>query len=245
MKRLLANDSGPIFQLARVFRGGESGRRHNPEFTLLEWYRPGYGYRGLMDEVDELLTFLLETDHCIRRSYKEVFESHAGIDPHRAARKELEQAVIALDLDLSLDGTEESTIFLDLIMSHRVIPQLGLERPVIVYDYPVNQSSYAVVRNDNPAVAERFEVFLRGMELGNGYSELTDPVELRRRFVTENGLRRQRGLPEMPIDERLLLALDHGLQPCAGVAVGFDRLVMIAAGADDIAKVMAFSTERA
>jgi lysyl-tRNA synthetase class 2 len=243
MKRLLAAGSGPIYQTCKVFRDGERGRRHNPEFTMLEWYRPGFDHHRLMDEVEELLQAVLGVAAGERISYADAFRRHAGVDPHAASDGELRSRVVALGVAgvAELDRDD----LLNLLLSHVVEPHLGSGRPSFLFDYPASQAALARVRPGNPPVAERFEVFLDGLELANGFHELADPGEQRRRFEADLVERRRHGLPEVPVDERLLAALASGLPDCAGVALGVDRLVMLKIGSRDIADVIAFPIERA
>jgi len=243
MKRLLAAGSGPIFQICKAMRDGEAGRRHNPEFTILEWYRPGWDHHRLMDEIDELLGEILGTRPGERLSYAEAFERYASIDPHSATHEALRLRVEALGMD-STDGLRRDD-YLDLILTHVIEPKLGHCQPTLIHDFPASQAALARIRPGDPPLAERFEVFAEGLELANGYHELTDLEEQRRRFEADLEARRQAGLPEVPIDERLLAALEHGLPPCAGVALGIDRLLMLKAGTRDIADVLTFSIERA
>ena len=242
MKRLLAAGSGPIYQLCRAFRDGEAGARHNPEFTILEWYRPGWDHRRLMDEMDELLRAVVDTAPCEPLTYAEAFARHADLDPHGAPRSELEQRVE--DLGVGDPRQLRRDDLLDLILTHEIEPQLGAGRPTFVHDYPESQAALARVRDGKPPLAERFEVFVDGVELANGYHELVDPYEQRRRFENDLEARRRGGLPDVPMDEHLLAALEHGLPPCAGVALGVDRLVMLAAGTRDISDVIAFPIDR-
>ncbi len=245
MKRLLAAGSGPIFQMARVFREGEQGRWHNPEFTLLEWYRPGFDHVLLMGEVEELVAEVLDSPACERLSYRDAFREYAGMDPHRATRAGLRDHAKRLGINFTETGMEDEEAYLDLILSHRVAPCLGFDRPVFIHDFPQSQAALARIREGDPPVAERFELFIHGMEIANGFHELTDPVEQRERFEAENAKRRARGLPCIPIDERFLAALEQGLPDCAGVALGLDRLLMVRLGATDIAEVLAFPIDRA
>lgn len=247
MKRLLAAGSGPIWQLCKAFRDGERGRRHNPEFSLLEWYRPGYPMHGLIDEVVALLRRVLGGDLREERlTYAEAFARALGLDPHRAAPADLQRAAVQAGIagagDLRLPDRDA---WLDLLMTHCVEPGLGADGITVVHDYPPSQAALACVRDGDPPVAERFEVYVRGVELANGFHELADAVEQRRRFEADNRRRRDAGLPEMPIDERLLAALEAGLPDCCGVALGVDRLVMLATGAQHIDEVVAFPLERA
>lgn len=241
MKRLLAAGTGAIFQISRCFRADESGRRHNPEFTLLEWYRPGFDHHDLMAEVDLLLQATLGCASAERLTYREAFERAIGIDPHEATTEDL--AATATRLGLEVEGFDHETAtddWLHLLMSHCVEATLGIGRPTLLFDYPASQAALARVQPGPPAIAERFEVYVDGVELANGFHELTDAVEQRRRFDADLAERRHRGLPLVPIDERLLAALAAGLPDCAGVALGVDRLVMLATAAHHIDEVLAF-----
>jgi len=246
MKRLLAAGSGPIYQLARVARGGERGRRHNLEFTLLEWYRPGWDPRRLMDEVEELVGVVLEIDlGAGRLTYADLFRRHLGLDPHAASLADLDRAAAPFSPPTFEAADRDGR--LAFLLTHAVEPRLPAGA-VFVYDYPASQASLARVRpgeGGGPDLAERFELYLDGVELANGFHELTDAGEQRRRFAADAAERRRLALPAVPIDERFLAALEAGLPPCAGVALGFDRLVMHAAGAGRIDEVIAFPTERA
>ena len=243
MKRLLAAGSGPIFQLGRAVRDGESGRRHNLEFTMLEWYRPGFGHQRLMNEIDELLGEILGTPHAERLTYRGAFLRHAGVDPFAAPIEELRSAV--LRSGVADPGLDDRDGLLSLLVGAVVEPRLGRGRPSFLYDYPASQAALARIRPGDPPVAERFEVYVDGVELANGFHELTDAAEQRARFEADLADRRRSGLEEPPVDERLLAALAAGLPDCAGVALGVDRLVMIALGAADIAEVIAFPADRA
>ncbi len=244
MKRLLAAGSGPIYQICRVFRAGERGRLHNPEFTLLEWYRPGFDHHALMDELETLLQALRPGWRCSRLSYDEAFREHLGLDPHQAELEELRQAAEAAGL--RVEGLEaDRDDWLDLLLSHCIAPHLGTGAPCLLYDYPASQAALARIRPGNPPVAERFELFIDGIEIANGFHELNDAAEQEWRFREENRRRTEQGLPEMPVDQRLLGALAGGLPDCAGVAVGLDRLLMALHGHEHIDQVMAFPWERA
>ena len=243
MKRLLAAGSGAVYQICKAVRNGETGSMHNPEFTILEWYRPGWNHTRLMDEVDELLQLVLGTSPGDRLTYATVFKDHAKIDPFSAIDAELVSRVERLGV--VEPGVLDRDDLLNLVLTHVVEPQLGRGRPAFVHDYPASQASLARIRPGDPPVAERFEVFSEGVELANGYHELTDPAEQRRRFEADNTARKAAGFPVVPIDERLLGAIEHGLPDCAGVALGVDRLVMLAAGARGISDVMAFPIDRA
>lgn len=243
MKRLVAAGSGPIYELAKAFRQDEAGRLHNPEFTILEWYRPGWDHHALLDEIDAFLAAVLGTPAAERVTYAELFARHLGVDPHRDGVEGLRAAAAEHGLDavgeLDRDG------WLQLLLSHLVEPLLGRGRPAFVLDFPVSQAALARIRQGDPPVAERFEVYVEGVELANGFHELADAGEQRRRFAADLATRRARGLPEVPVDERLLAALESGLPDCAGVALGVDRLAMLEAGAGSLAAVMAFPIDRA
>jgi lysyl-tRNA synthetase class 2 len=250
MKRLLAAGSGPIFQVCKVFRAAESGRRHNPEFTMVEWYRPGLDHHGLMAEVAGLVANVLGPERALLPPemlvYGNAFERYAGLDPHRASGREMAARAreLAISPPVSLDESDLDG-WRDLLLTHAVEPQLGRDRLSFIYDYPASQAALARVRPGDPPLASRFETYLDGMELANGFHELGDAREQRRRFA-EDLLRRKRlGLPELPVDQCLLAALETGLPDCSGVALGFDRLVMAACGATAISEVMAFPIGRA
>jgi lysyl-tRNA synthetase class 2 len=243
MKRLLASGSGPIFQICRAFRDGEAGRKHNPEFSILEWYRPGWDHHVLMDEMDELLAVILGSRSGERLSYAEAFERYAGLEIFGETDDALRLRVAELGVS-DLEGLSRNDL-LDLVLTHVVEPKLGHCQPTFIHDYPASQASLARVRDGEPPLAERFEVFAEGVELANGYHELTDPAVQRQRFETDLDARRNLDLPEVPIDERLLAALEHGLPECAGVALGVDRLLMLASGTRDIADIIAFPIDRA
>lgn len=252
MKRLLAADSGPIYQICKVFRNEECGRWHNPEFTLLEWYRPGYDHHALMDEVEALVTHVASRmwGTSERTSYGALFMHHAGIDPHTASISEILQCAHAHGVgDVAGLSPAARDAWLDLLLTHTVLPQLAPGRLHFIYDYPASQAALARIRAPEPGqpypLAERFELIVNGIELANGFHELSDSAEQRRRFEQDNVRRRAEGLPLMPLDEPLLEALAHGLPLCAGVALGIDRLLMLMAGASHIGEVVAFPLERA
>lgn len=243
MKRLLASGSGSIYQLCKVFRDGERGRRHHPEFTLLEWYRPGFDDRELASEVDMLLRVTLGTKPAESVSYRDLFLSGLQVDPLRA---ELGEVVAALErAGHTPPHFEELDDALSYSMSRVLEPTLGCGRPTIVFDWPPSQAALARVGESDPPTAARFEVFVEGVELANGFHELTDAAEQRRRFELDLEARRHRGLPEPPIDERFLVALEVGLPDCAGVALGVDRLLMLRLGVSELEQVLAFPIERA
>jgi lysyl-tRNA synthetase class 2 len=242
MKRMLAAGSGPIYQICKAFRDGESGRLHNPEFTILEWYRPGFDHHELMDEMDELLGEVLGSPAAERLSYQGVFRRYIGVEPHAASVENLEKHAAALGL--TTPKTTDKDDWLNLLMTHAVESNLGRGRPTFVFDYPASQAALARIREGNPSVSERFEVYVEGLELANGFHELVDGVEQRRRFEADLEKRRALGRDSVPIDEHLLGALAAGMPSCAGVALGVDRLVMIAAGTDALPAVIAFPVDR-
>lgn len=244
MKRLLARDGLAIYQLARAFRDGEAGVRHNPEFTLLEWYRPGLDHHELMAEVAELVRHCLGERPLRKFSYRQLFREYLQVDAFAASPDELESLVRA-HIDVGAMAGDRD-LWLDLLMSHVIEPRLAQRGMVFVYDYPASQAALArVVEVDGVAVGQRFELYVDGTELANGYFELLDAGEQRRRFERDNARRREHGQPERPLDEKLLAALEHGLPPCSGVALGVDRLLMLATGVGDIRKVLAFDWHRA
>ncbi|HET7396614.1 MAG TPA: EF-P lysine aminoacylase EpmA [Gammaproteobacteria bacterium] len=247
MKRLLAAGSGDIWQVCKVFRADEVGRFHNPEFTLIEWYRLGFDQHRLMREVAELVATLVpsvagEPEYL---TYREAFQRHAGIDPFQMdaqlCRSALQNAGREPPAVTELDDDD----WLDLVAGELVYPALGQHGIAFVYDYPANQAALARIRPDEPPVAERFEAFVRGVELANGFHELADPDEQRRRFEGDLERRRDDGLPMVPMDEHLLQALGQGFPDCAGVALGFDRLAMLATDAVSVENVIAFPWQRA
>ncbi|MGM0766901.1 MAG: EF-P lysine aminoacylase EpmA [Pseudomonadota bacterium] len=243
MKRLLAAGSGAIYQVARVFRDGERGSRHNPEFSMLEWYRPGFTDSDLMAEVSDLVVGWLGCARPAVLRYRNALQQFAGLDPFLATDRELmrrcEQWLEPGQvMTLGRDGC------LDLLMSYLVEPALAEVGPVFITGYPESQAALArVSEQDGIAQAHRFELYVNGIELCNGYWELTDVAEQRRRFEADNRIRRQSGKAEMRIDSSFLAALEAGIPACAGVALGLDRLLMLKLGTNDIADVLAFPAE--
>lgn len=241
MKRLLAAESGPIYQITRSFREGERGRLHNPEFTVLEWYRPGFDHHEMMDDVGELMRELLEIERWEKQTYSEVFEKTLGVDPMNCSIAELRRAAVReqLPVPMGLDEANRNG-WLDLLLSSCVEPTLGTDVPTFVYDYPPSQASLAKIGGETIPVAERFELYIDGIELCNGYHELQNPREHVLRFEEANVLRAGLGKEELPMSQEFLAALEAGLPACSGVAVGFDRVVMLACGAEAIDDVIAF-----
>ena len=241
MKRLLASDLGSIYYLGKAFRNSEFGRRHQPEFTMLEWYRPGWDEHQLINEVTELLQYLgLDAGSPKIIRYEELFEQIIGLNPHQTSLLDIQ--VFASDLAGNDFSGESRSTCLDLIFSIAVEPKLA-EGLVFVHDYPACQSALAQLGQDidGNTIARRFEAYLNGMELANGYYELVDAVELKSRFDADRALRKAAGKPSMTEDQALLAAMKSGLPPCAGVALGVDRLLMQLLNIDDISRVLAFS----
>lgn len=259
MKRLLASGAQAIFQICRVARRGESGRIHNPEFTMIEWYRVGDTYRDQMQFTESLVRSVLAAIDSAtnseapraaaafdRHTYDQAFAQHAGRRVLDASLDELRSlaAQHALAVPESLEHDDRDG-WLNVLLSHVVEPKLGQDQPEFVYDYPASQAALARVRPGNPAVAERFELYIDGIEVCNGYDELTDADELRQRIATQNQLRIGEGRRELPRDSRLLDAMDCGLPACSGVALGFDRLLMLGMQKTTIDDVIAFPISRA
>lgn len=250
MKRLLADGSGPIFQICKAFRKAEQGSRHNPEFTLLEWYRPDFTMTALMDELEELVSSILfpltkgeERKKFARYSYRKLFQQSLNIDPHTASLAEIKSlALHRVNIELNSDDRD---IWLDILFSHVIEP--GLQAPTFIYHYPKSQAALARITRDenNCEVAQRFELVCHGMELANGYFELCDAQEQQQRFENDQALRKQAGQDTYPIDLNLLAALAHGLPECSGVALGLDRLLMLVVEAATIEEVISFPIDRA
>ena len=246
MKRLLAAGAGDIFQVCHVFRGAERGRQHNPEFTMVEWYRLGYSLERLMGEVADLVRTLLDRDLPVELvSYRDAVRRHAGLDPLDAPREELLRAARSLGLDARHAREAGRDELLDLIVGAQVGPALGTTSLTFVHRYPASQAALARLDAEDPRLALRFELYHHGVELANGYHELTNAAEQRMRFSADQQARTARGLPLATLDQQLLAALEAGLPDCAGVALGFDRVLMLALDAASIDEVLAFPTERA
>ncbi len=243
MKRLLACGSGAIFQLCRVFRNEEVSKRHNPEFTMLEWYRPHFDMYRLINEVDDLLQQILDCEPAESFSYQFVFQTYVGLDPLSATKAQL--VAKAREHGLQCDEDEQRDTLLQFLFSEVVEANIGKERPTAVYHFPATQAALAQISTEDHRVAERFEFYYKGLELANGFHELSDAKEQIRRFEQDNVLREAMGLPPQQLDSRFLDALKAGMPNCSGVALGVDRLMMIAMNADSIDQVMAFGVERA
>jgi len=245
LKRLLAEGVGDCYELGRVFRNGEAGGRHNPEFTMLEWYRVGWDHRQLMDEtvalVQQALALVDRRAEVVVTTYRQLFLDELGIDPLLADIDTL-RAPLA-EFGIGPDGLGRDD-WLDLLITHRLQPAFPRDRITVIHDYPASQCALAKIRADDPPVAERFELYLGRYELANGYHELNDADEQEDRFERDNAVRRERGLQEIPIDENLLDLLD-AMPDCAGVALGVERLLMCLADTDAIADVLAFAFSEA
>lgn len=245
MKRLVASGSGAIFQICKAYRKSESGRWHNPEFTMLEWYQPGYTLRQLMEEIEALLIQLVPTERIHKNTeyltYQSVFNDTVGIDPLQASIAELND--IAVQLGFPEAGSicqQKLTAWLDFLFSHQVQPNLPRDCIVFVYHYPACQAALARLHPEQPELAERVEVYINGMELGNGYRELTDVDQQRQRFESQQQDRCQQGMPVPDIDVMFLGALQAGLPECSGMAIGLDRLLMTIYKLNHIDQVLAF-----
>lgn len=245
MKRLLAAGSGAIFQLSKAFRNEESGRHHNPEFTMLEWYRPGFDEFQLMAELDELLQTVLACPQAESLSYQQAFIEYLGFDPLSATLAELKQQATQYGYADIAAAEENPDTLLQLLFCMEIEPKIGQQAPCFVYHFPASQAALAQLNTADPRVAGRFELYYRNMELANGFHELTDAKEQRQRFEQDNALRQQMGLAPVTIDERLLAALEAGLPSCSGVALGVDRLLMLALNKPTISEVIAFDVSRA
>jgi len=242
MKRLLAAGSGSIYQIGKAFRADEVGRRHNPEFTLLEWYRVGFTLDQLIDDVANIADIALGEQKIARHRYRDLFRTHLQLDPLTCDISTL-ASTAKKHIDISFADADRDT-WLELLMSHLIEPQLGINELSFVVDYPPSQAALARLRvdDDGEKIASRFELYFRGVELANGYHELIDAPEQRARFEADLREREKLGLPSAPFDENLLAALEHGLPDCSGVALGLDRLIMLAVSAGNLGDVISFVT---
>jgi lysyl-tRNA synthetase class 2 len=244
MKRLLCAGYPDIYEICKVFRDGEVGRRHQPEFTMIEWYRRNFGLQEIIGDTIALIATLLNAEQLtadpVQLSYDEAFQGFVGLNPREALIDDLATAAKA-DASLCNSVGMNRDDWLNLILSNEVSTQFADDRLTVLYHYPASQAALARICPDNESVADRFEVFLGSLELANGYVELTDAAEQRRRFADDQRLRKELGRKTRPLDEQLLAALENGLPECAGVAVGFDRLLMINEGRDDIRAVQSIA----
>lgn len=238
MKRLLARGSGSIYQLGKAFRQEEMGYFHNPEFTLLEWYRIGFNHHQLMDEMDEFLQIILNVKQALRITYHELFRQEVGINPHETNLQELKNCAERFNLHVATHLGEIDD-WLNLLMTHVIEPKLMGDQVYFIYDFPIFMSALSRIEDGETSTASRFEVYYQGIELANGFHELNDAKEQRKRFTANNRRRKSLGLDTLPIDEEFLACVDH-LPDCAGVALGFDRLAMLALNAKEIREVISF-----
>jgi lysyl-tRNA synthetase class 2 len=245
MKRLMAAGAEAIYQITRAFRRDEIGARHNCEFTILEWYRRGDDLDAGMALLSDLCQCLLGTPPAGRITFRDAFLRMAGVDPFAGNAVALRDAALALGSATPPALGDDRDAWLDYLMVEHVEPRLGVDGPVILYAYPPSQAALARVSAGPPAVAERFELYVKGFELANGYHELVDAAALRDRHRAQNEARAARGRRTLAVESRLLQAMEHGLPPCTGAALGFDRVVMLATGARHISEVIAFPFDRA
>ncbi|KOR29143.1 hypothetical protein TI04_09335 [Achromatium sp. WMS2] len=247
MKRLLASGVESIYQICKVYRNCELGKLHNPEFSLLEWYRPHFSYQQLMVEVATLINYVTKRNLSTQYlSYSELFHNYLQLDPHFSSIEQLTSKAVSVGI-AGAQSLELPTVdaWLDLLLTHHIEPSLPKDTLVFIYDYPASQASLAQIRPGSPPLAERFELYLDGMELANGFQELRDVTEQYRRFNNDIIMRKKYDLPVVPMDKHLLAALEAGLPPCAGVALGLDRLLMWLVGAPSIDQVLTFPLARA
>ena len=245
MKRLLAAGMKSIYSIGPVFRAGERGTNHNPEFTMVEWYHVGDDMAHGVAFVDELVRAVLGGPTAEVITYQHACKAHAGFDPLVATVMELSALATSHELGVAADWSDDRDTWLDLIFSELVQPKLGFTKSTIVTNYPASQSALAKIAESDPRTAERFELFVRGVELANGYHELLDPAELMARNELTEAKRRELGRPSLPVNSRLIHAMQSGIPACSGCALGLDRLVMVATDAKSIDEVLTFPIERA
>jgi len=244
MKRLLASESGPIYQICHSFRNKELGRYHNPEFTILEWYQPYYSMKKLILEIDEFLQIILKCNKSDQISYQDIFIKFLKIDPLSTRLSELQKIFKKLKIDNFNYIENDLDKLLQFLFSMKIEPFLGQDQPLFVYNFPAKQASLSAINSKDSRISERFEVFFKGIELGNGFYELTDVHEQKQRFIKDNEERFSINLPLQKIDELFLNALSHGLPPCSGFAIGIDRLVMLILNKKSINQVISFTLDR-
>ncbi len=246
MKRLLASGYGDIYQLCKAFRDEPHGKQHNPEFSILEWYRLGFDHFDLMKEVEELLVVLLECDKANYLSYQEAFITHTNIDPLTTTILELKSYLSSIGkLDNWLEKETSLDTFLQFIFTEVIELSIGIDAPCFIYGFPVSQASLARSNDTDPRISDRFECYYKGIELVNGFNELTCPKQQKSRFDNDNIIRQNSGLPVKEVDVKLLAALNSGLPQCSGVALGIDRLFMLLMDTDDIKDILSFNIENA
>lgn len=237
MKELLASGSGSIYQIAKAFRDGEEGRWHRVEFMMLEWYRPSWSYHQLMDEVSEFASLCFGFPAAVKISYQDIFLSTLGINPHTATSEELishlKKGAYNRLPEPKLMSKDD---WLHFILTHEIEPSMDPEKPLLLYDYPETQAALAAIKKSTPRVAERFELYFKGVELANGFQELTSSAEQRQRFLRDIRQRFDRGEEELPMDEDFLTAVDQ-LPVCSGVAVGLDRIMALSEGKNKLMSI--------
>ncbi|WP_392559497.1 elongation factor P--(R)-beta-lysine ligase [Orbus mooreae] len=245
MKRLIAAGSGPIYQIVKCFRNHEEiGKYHNPEFTMLEWYRIQFDMMQMVNEVDDLFQLILDSEPAEYISYQSAFIKYLNLDPFAASRDDLIATVNKLELGFNAQSEDIDTL-LQFLFTFGIEPNIGQDRPTAVYHYPASQAALAEICCEDHRTAKRFEFYYKGVELANGFKELTNAKEQKARFEQDNQARLSRGLPAQTIDEYLLSAMESGLPECSGVAVGLDRLIMLALEQTTISQVMSFTMENA
>jgi lysyl-tRNA synthetase class 2 len=244
MKRLLAAGSGSIYQITKSFRVGESGHQHNPEFTMLEWYRPGFNHHDLMDEINVFLQYTVQTPPAEKISYQQLFLNHLNIDPLQINLDDLKKLIGKNNILIDANHLDHDTC-LQILLSHLIEPKLGIQKPLFLYDFPPSQAALSKIRHEKNPVAERFELYINGAEIANGFHELTDSEEQIDRFQKNQMARRKNNQFVPEIDHYFIDALKAGLPNCAGVAVGIDRLLMHYAKTKNIHDVINFPFERA
>ncbi len=244
MKRLLAANLGSIYQIAHVFRNGEQGKLHSPEFIMLEWYRPELSLKQLMDEVNLLVQEVFALKQVSRLSYRGVFEFYLKINVFTCSVEQIKQCALTRITGLANDMQLDRDGWLELLMSHVIEPRLAaMSLAVFIYDFPASQAQLAKIKKDEAGndVADRFELYIAGIEIANGYNELLSADELLQRFTKDNQQRRDQTMAEMPMDNNLLEAMKSGLPACSGVALGFDRIIMLALNKQNIQAVQSFT----
>ncbi|WP_239414303.1 EF-P lysine aminoacylase EpmA [Estrella lausannensis] len=242
MKRLLASGSGDIFQLSHVYRAGEVGKKHQPEFMMAEWYRLGFTFSEMIEETLDFIRLFIGPTPAVYQTYRDLFQEMTGLDPFETDEKGLTQFLQKHSIDFPDDVKDDKDSLLNLIVALHIEPRLPHDELFVLTHYPGSQAALAKkVKDGKYDVAERFEVYHKGLELANGYHELSDPKEQRARLIESNRLRLERGKKTLPIDEHFLSALEQGLPDCCGVAVGFDRLMMLRHDIHKIDDVIALS----
>jgi elongation factor P--(R)-beta-lysine ligase len=241
MKRLLAADIVAIYQICKSFRNGDLSELHNPEFTMLEWYRPGFDLNDLIQELDELLQLTLNSKPVQIISYSELFQTHLAIDPLTCSVEDLKQLAQQHEIHLAQEYELDKDTWLQLLMGHLIEGKLGFDAPICVTQFPASQAALARLDNNDPRVAARVELYIHGMEIANGFYELTDAKEQRIRFEQDQSIRKKLNYPDVTLDERLLAAISAGLPDCSGIALGIDRLLMVACNTNKIADIISFT----